>query len=155
MRLRDGGARRGQFLLAGFPGIASRLGRGDAARAAHRGPVTIRSPPLPAAISAIEQTGARLGHAALYALPLAIVAAGWAKNDLGGDGVEWFGIAMPKLPATVERTAGEVYEDWARDIHMWLAYLMLADAVAHVAAVGKHRWIDRHDILGRMTIGRR
>ena len=38
---------------------------------------------------------------------------------------------------------------------MWLAYAMLGVAAVHVAAVAKHRWIDRHDVLRRMTFGRR
>lgn len=37
---------------------------------------------------------------------------------------------------------------------MWLAYGMLAIAGGHVLAALKHRYIDGHDVIGRMTIGR-
>ena len=36
---------------------------------------------------------------------------------------------------------------------MWLAYTTLAVAAGHVAAAYKHRWIDGHDVIRRMTFG--
>ena len=83
--------------------------------------LSTRTPPLPTEISAIERTGAYLGHAALYALPALVIAAGWAETDIGGHGVEWFGIAMPKVLPTVEGASGEFYEELTADLHMWLA----------------------------------
>ena len=104
-------------------------------------------PQLPAAIPRVERIGAHLGHWALYVLPAFIIACGWAETNFGGHTVHWFGIEMPQVfPA-----AGEDFEEWAELFHMWLAYTMLAIALVHIAAVGKHRWIDRHDVLSRMT----
>ena len=110
-------------------------------------------PPLPAAIRPLERTGARLGHAALYALPAAVIAVGWFEVDAGGHGASWFGVDMPKVFPTMETLGGYEVEGTAETVHRWLAYTMLGVAAVHVAAVAKHRWIDRHDVLRRMTFG--
>ena len=106
-------------------------------------------PPLPASIRGMERTAAHLGHAALYALPALVIAAGWAETNFGGHAVQWFGVDMPRVfPET-----GEDLQDLSEDMHMWLAYTMLAVAVGHVAAAFKHRWVDGHDVIRRMAIG--
>ena len=48
---------------------------------------------------------------------------------------------------------GEAFQDLSAEVHMWLAYTMLAVAVGHVAAAFKHRWIEGHDVIRRMTFG--
>ena len=50
---------------------------------------------------------------------------------------------------------GEDLQDLSEDLHMWLAYGMLAVAAGHVAAAFKHRWFDDHDVVRRMTFGGR
>lgn len=106
-------------------------------------------PALPDSIRGMERTAAHLGHAALYALPAMVIAAGWAETNFGGHAVRWFGIEMPSVfPET-----GEDIQDLSEDVHMWLAYTMLAVAVGHVAAAYKHRWIDGEDVIRRMTFG--
>jgi cytochrome b561 len=61
---------------------------------------------------------------------------------------------MPKVFPTMEMWGAINVEDLADTLHTYLAYLMLAVAVVHVAAVVKHRWFDGHDVLGRMGFGR-
>ena len=112
-------------------------------------------PPLPEAIPRIERIGAHLGHAALYLLPAAVIGMGWAEVDFGGHGVAWFGVAMPKVFPTMDTRAGFDLEELTATLHRWLAYTMLGVAAVHVAAVAKHRWIDHHDVLRRMTFGHR
>ena len=108
-----------------------------------------RPPPLPASIRGLERTAAHLGHAALYALPALVIAAGWAETNFGGHAVQWFGVEMPQVfPET-----GETLQILSTDVHRWLAYTMLAVAAGHVAAAYKHRWIDGHDVIARMTFG--
>ena len=111
-----------------------------------RGLVRVQNapPPLPDAIPGLERAGARLGHVALYLLPLLIIAAGWAETNLEGYAVRWFGFELPVVLA--ER---KPWAETATDLHRWLAYSMLAVAVVHVAAVVKHRR-DGHDVLRRM-----
>lgn len=114
-----------------------------------------KPPPLPEAIPKLDRVGAHLGHAALYALPFLIISVGWAEVDFGGHGVKWFGLEVPKIFPTMETLGGIDVEETTETIHMWLAYTMLVVALIHVAAVIKHRWFDKHDILVRMTISTR
>lgn len=108
--------------------------------------LTSKPPPLPDAIKGLEHTAARAGHYALYALPLIVIALGWAQIDMGGHVVDWFGVDLPVLFTTDEDLA-----DWAAEQHMWGAYLFLAASVGHVLAAIRHQR-QGHDIMGRMTL---
>ena len=112
----------------------------------------VHPPPLlPDSIRGLERTAAHLGHAALYALPALVIAAGWAETNFGGHAVKWFGVEMPRVfPET-----GEALQILSTDVHMWLAYGMLAIVGGHVAAAFKHRWFDGQDVIRRMTFGGR
>lgn len=79
------------------------------------------------------------------------MALGGAEVNLGGHGVAWFGVEMPKVFATVSEGSGA--EDRAETLHRWFAYAMSGVALVHVAAAAKHRWIGRHDVLYRMMFG--
>lgn len=111
-------------------------------------------PPLPLGLSNREKTASRLGHLGLYVLPAIVILIGWAETDFGGHGVKWFGVAMPKVFPTREMLLGFELETATAALHRWLAYAMLVLAIVHVAAVAKHRWLDGHDVLHRMTFGR-
>ncbi len=113
------------------------------------------SPPaLPAAFSQLEKWGSHLGHLGLYLLPFAVIAIGWAETDFGGHGVKWFGVSMPKLFPTLKELGGFELETLTATLHLWGAYIMLGLAVVHICAVVKHRWVDGHDVLKRMTFGK-
>ena len=56
---------------------------------------------------------------------------------------------------TVFPETGEDLQVLAEDVHQWLAYTMLVVAAGHVAAAFKHRWLDGHDVIRRMTFGDR
>ena len=112
--------------------------------------LTHRPPPLPERISGLERHGAHVGHAALYAVPAMVICAGWAETNLGDHTVKWFGAGLPKVFPTVE--AGG---DFAQDAHMWLACSMLIMAGGHALAALKHRYLDGHDVIERMTFGRK
>ncbi|MGH1479427.1 MAG: cytochrome b [Geminicoccales bacterium] len=108
-------------------------------------------PPLPNALARWEKIGSHLGHWGLYLFPAAIILIGWAETDFGGHGVQWIGLSMPKIFPTMETLWGLNLETTTATLHQWLAYTMLVLAMVHVAAVAKHRWIDGHDVLKRMT----
>lgn len=114
--------------------------------------VLYKPPPQGMEISRIDRVGAHFAHALLYVLPFLIILVGWAQVDLGGHQVQWFGINIPKIFPTVEMWGSVEVDEVMEPLHMWLAYIMLGLAVVHVAAVLKHRWFDKHDILPRMTI---
>ena len=92
----------------------------------------------------MEPHAAHLGHAALYALPAAVIAAGWAETNFGGHAAHRFGVEM----STVFPETGKDLQLLAEDVHQWLAYTMLAVAAGHVAAAGKHRWLDVSTLPG-------
>ena len=46
-------------------------------------------------------------------------------------------------------------EDVAEAMHMYLAYIIAGVAAVHILAPLKHRHIDGHDVIGRMTFGRK
>jgi cytochrome b561 len=114
----------------------------------------VGAPPLPAALPRRDRIGARIGHIGLYALPLLIVTLGWASRDFGGHGVDWFGLTLPEIFPATKSLAGIKPGDLAAELHGSLAWTLLALAVIHIAAVAKHRWVDRHDVLHRITLGR-
>lgn len=111
-------------------------------------------PALPSGLSGLEKLGSHLGHLGLYVLPVAIIVIGWAESDFGGHGVQWFGVSMPKLFPTLKELGGFELETLTATLHQWGAYIMLGLAVIHILAVVKHRWVDGHDVLTRMTFGK-
>lgn len=113
--------------------------------------IMVAPPPLPFAMPRWERAGAHLAHGGLYLLPALIILIGWAESDFGGHGVSWFGVSLPKLFPTRESFAGIDLETTLALAHRVLAYSLLALAGLHVAAVIKHRWVDGHDVLRRMT----
>ncbi len=99
-----------------------------------------------------ERTAAHVGHFALLALPAVVIYLGWMKENIDRGVVRWFGVAMPALFPVLEGVRGEAMERWAELMHRWTAYAMLALAAGHVAAIFKHRWLDRDDVLYRMAL---
>ena len=110
--------------------------------------ISIR-PPLPDTLSTVEEGAALMVHTLLYVLPVVVLALGWAQVNLGGHGVEWFGVAMPKVFPTADSL-----EETAELLHRWFAYATLALAALHVAAALKHRFINRDEVFHRMSLGR-
>ncbi|MGB0901382.1 cytochrome b [Halocynthiibacter sp.] len=111
-------------------------------------------PDLPADMAPPERKLAHVAHIALYLVPALVMAAGWAEVDLGGHGVTWFGIPMPQIfPASLVPNIAEP-EEIAELLHLWLAYGMLALVLGHILAVVKHKLIDGHNLLPRISLGK-
>lgn len=102
----------------------------------------------------LEQIGAHLAHIGLYLLPLATLTIGWAEVDVGGHGVQWFGIPMPKIFPTMEFYGSINLEELTENLHMWLAWATFGLFILHIAAVIKHQYGDKIDILSRMSLKR-
>ena len=104
-------------------------------------------PALPLEISPVERAAAKLGHIALYWLPLLVIALGWIETNSGSYTVKWFGVPMPAIfPKAMDDT-----QDLLATLHAWAAYTFVGLVALHVAGAIKHR-IDGHDVLHRMTI---
>lgn len=107
-----------------------------------------RVPAPLAALTAMEQRLAQLGHLALYALMLLVPLSGFVMSSANPKrfGVELFGWRLPDLPAS------EFWSHLAHEYHGGLAWALLLVILVHVAAVIKHRFFDKpgSDVLPRM-----
>jgi cytochrome b561 len=75
----------------------------------------------------------------------AVPLTGWADANLHGHPVKLFGIPLPGLFPAVEGVGA-----LPGYVHTVLAYGLLALVGVHLAAVVKHRYWDRADVLRRM-----
>ena len=109
--------------------------------------VRLRSKPpaLPASLEQWELSLAHWGHRGLYALMIATPLVGWADSNLHDWPVKLFGLPLPKLFPTDEGIGGT-----PGYIHTVLAYTLLGLVAVHLAAVVKHRYYDRADVLQRI-----
>ncbi|MFM8331469.1 MAG: cytochrome b [Candidatus Methylumidiphilus sp.] len=103
-------------------------------------------PALPDSLRRWEARLAHWGHYTLYALMAVTPIVGYAHSNLHGRPVKLFGLELPKLFPTVEHLGGP-----AGYVHTVLAYTLLGLIAVHVAAVLKHRYIDRADVLPRIV----
>jgi cytochrome b561 len=105
-------------------------------------------PLVTADVPAWEQTVARVTHALLYVLLLANPFLGWANASARDWDIVMFGQPLPHLVAAqspVGRAAG--------DVHVWLAWSLLALIGLHVAAALYHHFVRHDDVLQRMLPG--
>lgn len=111
-------------------------------------------PPLPLLLPERERRLARLGHVALYGWMVAVPLAGWLIVSSSATGLPtlvfgWF--EWPHVPGVA---MNEAVHEVAEEAHFLLAYSLLILVVIHVAAVAKHWWKDRVNLLSRMGLGR-
>ena len=109
--------------------------------------VRLRSslPALPAKLESWEASLAHWGHRLLYLLMILTPVVGWADSNLHGRPVKLFGLELPKLFPTVENIGGT-----PGYVHTVLSYTLLGVVAVHIAAVIKHRYFDRNDVLQRI-----
>jgi cytochrome b561 len=112
-------------------------------RLAHRPPA---GPPMPP----WQQRTAQVAHLLLYLLFFAVPLMGWAYSSAAGFPVVLFGV-LP-LPDFVGKDAAlaELLKPW----HGWLAWMLVAVVSLHVMGALKHHFVDRDDLIRRMTWGR-
>lgn len=85
-------------------------------------------------------------HGVLYLLMLALPISGYLISTADGRSVDVFGLF--ELPALLAPSSGR--EDWAGQVHYWLAFGGAYLVLLHVAAALKHQFIDRDGTLRRM-----
>lgn len=112
-----------------------------------------RNPPpaLPADLPVLQKLAAHASHWLLYLLMLALPLVGWAMLSAGGYPV-MLGSSL-RLPSIFP--AGPVGFAVLRHLHTWLALLLFATFLAHMAAALYHGLIRRDGVLSSMTWRRR
>lgn len=110
-------------------------------------------PPLPVQSMPVWQVkSARFVHASLYIVGILTPLAGWMLVSMGTHPFTFYGLFdLPRLPLAglVETTPalGEI----VGDIHATLATAFAGLIVVHIGATILHHFVDRDDILMRMT----
>lgn len=108
-------------------------------------------PALPDGMAAWLRQAARLGHAALYLLMIAVPLSGWLMSSAKGVQTVWFGVLpIPDLLDKDERLG-----EWLQQTHRWLNFTLAALVAGHAAMALKHHFVDRDDVLLRMLPRRR
>ncbi|MCY1520209.1 Cytochrome b561 [compost metagenome] len=107
------------------------------------------TPALPADMPAWQRSTALASHILLYALMFAMPLIGWAMVSAGGYPVTVGSWQLPPIaPANAALFA------WLRAAHRYLAFLLFATVLLHLAAALFHGWIRRDGVLESMTRGR-
>ena len=106
---------------------------------------TLPHPPLPTDISTPQRLAAGASHLLLYALMLAMPLIGWGMLSAGG-------YPLPlQLPALLPHDL-KLYSA-LRQAHGWLAYLLFATVLVHLAAALVHGLVRRDGVLRSMWPG--
>ncbi len=116
-------------------------------------------PPFNAAIPRWQVKAARLGHAGLYFLILAMPLSGWIYDsawEWAADvPIDFWGLfEMPRIPWIMDMPpshAKELLDVVAGKIHVGLSFVLYFLLAAHLAGAIKHQWFDRIPTLQRMT----
>jgi cytochrome b561 len=103
-------------------------------------------PTLPESMSAFQQLAARMVHAALYVLLLAIPVTGWLYSSAAGVPTVWLGLVQ--LPDLLHKN--KALADSLKLVHVCLNWTLLVLVAGHVFFALKHHFIDRDDVLARM-----
>lgn len=107
------------------------------------------APAFPADLPAWQRHAALASHVLLYALMFAMPLIGWAMLSAGGYPVVAGGWQLPPIAP-----ADAALFSWLRGAHRYLAFLLFATVLLHLAAALFHGWVRRDGVLESMTRGR-
>jgi cytochrome b561 len=105
--------------------------------------LVLPQPRLPAALGAAGRALARTSHFAFYLLMLALPLTGWAIVSARHAPISFWGLGWPRLPgvAGLVGPPGSPLRPDLREFHgVYLAWLIVANLVLHVAGALKHQW---------------
>ncbi|CAM3845865.1 cytochrome b [Bordetella tumulicola] len=106
-------------------------------------------PALPGTMPAWQRKASHASHILLYVLMFAMPVIGWAMVSAGGYPVIVGGWLLPPIAPTDAALFA-----WLRGAHRYLAFLLFATVLLHLAAALFHGWIKRDGVLESMTRGR-
>ena len=105
------------------------------------------APALPADLPRWQKLGAKGSHLALYGLMIAMPLVGWAMQSAGGYPIVLFGpLRLPPILPHDDALYGVL-----RIAHSWLAYLLFATFLVHLAAALFHGLIRRDGVFTSMA----
>jgi cytochrome b561 len=105
------------------------------------------APPLPVDLPVYQIIAAKASHWLLYALMLALPLVGWSMLSAGGYPIVlWPGMNLPALLAPDDRLYAAL-----RSAHTYLALLLFATVLIHLAAALYHALVRHDDVFPSMT----
>jgi cytochrome b561 len=107
-------------------------------------------PALPADAPRWQRIAARVSHGALYAITILVALLGWAHSGAHKpDYADWFGLfRVPQFTSTDKANA-----DSFENLHIYLAYVLIALVAIHVLAALYHLMVRRDNVAARMMSG--
>ena len=106
-----------------------------------------KPPALPASMPRWQVLSSHISHWSLYALLFLIPLSGWLMSSASAYSVSWFNLIQ--LPDFV--APNPELKETLEEIHEFLANLLAAIALLHIAAALKHAIIDKDGVLSRMS----
>ena len=103
-------------------------------------------PPLPDTVPACQKVVSKLVHCAFYLVLLALPLSGYVHRLAGKHSVSFWGVF--DWPVLID--PNEPLRLMSENIHVGLAFLLIALIALHLGAAVKHLFIDRDGILKRM-----
>jgi cytochrome b561 len=108
------------------------------------------TPALPSDTPRWQRISASVSHWALYGVTIVVTLLGWAHSGARDPNYSsFFGLFKVPQFTSPDKAAAGFYEDW----HIYIAYVLLALIVLHLAAVLWHHFIKRDRVAARMLDG--
>jgi cytochrome b561 len=108
------------------------------------------TPALPSDTPRWQRFAAHISHGALYVVVIIVAMLGWAQSGARTPNyASWFGLFNVPQITSPDKAAADAYEDR----HIFMAYVLLALIIIHVAAAAWHHFIKRDRVTARMVDG--
>lgn len=105
------------------------------------------APALPSSMSAWQVQASKASHFLLYGFLFALPITGWLMSSAKSYSVSYFNLlALPDFIAPNERLAEQL-----QAAHYYLGEALFYIALLHVAAALKHHFLDKDDVLKKMS----
>jgi len=108
----------------------------------------VKPPPaLPGSMKRWQVVASHISHWGLYGLIILMPFSGLVMADASAYGASWFGLVQ--MPDLIARS--ETLEHNAKEVHELLGSFLFIIAAVHILAALKHHFLDRDEVLARMS----
>lgn len=104
-------------------------------------------PPLPDTVPAWQKIVSHLVHYGLYFFVILMSLSGWIMSTAANRPPSYFGLFTIPFPGIVPN---EAFSNLMVDVHITVAWIIIALLVLHIAGAIKHHFIDKDKVLLRM-----